>query len=371
MTITPEEVQLGWAVPPGRMLQRELDARDITQAQLAARAGLSAKHVNLVVKGHVPLSADMAVILEQVLGTSAEVWLRIEAGYRAQEARRDRRESLLTFTSWTQKFPRDVLEAKGVLAEGDPTEARITKLLGFFGVASPDAFEKTWLAPQAAYKRSQIHTIDPYLTALWLRLAETQASDLIDTAAVFDASRLRRVGHDLPRLTRKPIDEGFQAAQAALLTAGVALVFVPEIRNTRISGVSRWIGSHPMIAVTSRYKFFDSFWFTLLHEVGHLLLHPKRGTYIDYTGKATDDADLLESAASDYAQATIVPREHLARVVKAETVDELVAIADELQVSPGVLAGQRAYLTDDWGGPLASLRERGDLEEVLGAIGRS
>lgn len=64
----PNEAALDWADPPGRMLQRELDAQGLTQSQLATRTGLSTKHVNLVVKGTALLSPDVAISLEQVLG---------------------------------------------------------------------------------------------------------------------------------------------------------------------------------------------------------------------------------------------------------------------------------------------------------------
>lgn len=66
-----QDAGFDFAPRPGRILQRELDERSISQAQLAARTGLSTKHINLVIKGTAPLSPDVAVMLEQVLGTSA------------------------------------------------------------------------------------------------------------------------------------------------------------------------------------------------------------------------------------------------------------------------------------------------------------
>lgn len=365
-TYTPEEPQFDWAVRPGRLLQRELDAREISQAQLAARTGLSTKHINLVIKGNAALSPDVAVTLEQILGTSAETWLRMEAGYQAHEARIHRRESLAGYAEWAASFPRDILVNRGVIAAGDSVQNVVSKLLDFFAVATPMAFKKTWIEPQASYKRSQLHVIDPNLTALWLRLAETQASLLLEEAAPeYDAARLRDAAARIPALTVEDIGDAFRHAQGALLKAGVALVFVPEIKSTRICGVSKWIKGHPMIAVTSRYRTFDSFWFTLLHEIGHVLLHPKRGTYIDYTGKANDNEDAHETAANEFAEDSLVPREYRSKIIAATTPAAVIRIAKSLGVSPGVIAGQRAFLTGEWGGPTAKLRSRGDLEEVL------
>lgn len=365
-TFTPEETSLDWAVPPGRMLQRELDARAISQAQLAARTGLSTKHVNLVIKGNASLSPDMAVTLEQVLGTPAEIWLNLEAAYQAHEVREQRRQSLAGFADWASKFPRAVLVERGVISKGDDGQTVVQKLLAFFTVASPSAFEKTWLEPQASYKRSQLHAIDPWLTALWLRLAEVEAEALLAEAPSYDAARLQKVAAKIPSLTVEDIGDAFNHAQRLLLSAGTALVFVPEIKTTRICGVSRWTNGQPMIAVTSRYRTFDSFWFTLLHEIGHVLLHPKRGTYIDYTGKAQDNEDSQETAANNFAEDTLIPRSARADVVAADTPRAVTQLAARLGVSAGVVAGQRAFLTGEWAGPIAKLRSRGDLEEVLG-----
>lgn len=367
-TYRAEEPALDWAPHPGRMLQRELDARGISQAELAARAGLSTKHVNLVVKGNASLSSDVAVTLEQILGTPAEFWLSLEAAYQAQEIRAQRRESLASYSEWASRFPRDLLVARRVISAREAATEIVAKLLRLFRVASPSAFEKTWLEPQASYKRSQLHQIDPYLTALWLRLAEIEADDLLTNAATYDPDALREVAAKLPPLTTMEIADGFREAQRLLLGAGVALVFVPEISSTRICGVSRWVGGHPIIAVTSRYKTFDSFWFTLLHEIAHILMHPRRSTYIDFTGKAQDNTDARESDANSFAEETLIPLAIRSRVIAATTPEEIVDIANHLGISAGVVAGQRAFLTNDWGGAIAKLRSRGDLEIELGQV---
>lgn len=87
----------------------------------------------------------------------------------------------------------------------------------------------------------------------------------------------------------------------------MVLVFVPEMPNTRISGVSRWIDGTPLIAVTSRYKSLDGLWFTILHEIAHVLLHLKRSTFVDDGFKADDDADLQEAAANTFAESHLIP----------------------------------------------------------------
>ena len=362
---TPKDAQFDFAPRPGRLLQRELDEQSISQAQLAARAGLSPKHVNLVIKGTAPLSPDVAVSLEQILGTSAETWLRMEATYQAHQARAQKRESLTDFVDWASSFPRQSLLDRKLIAKTDSGPELAGKLLNFFGVVSKSAYEKTWLEPQASYKRSQLHSIDSNLTALWLRLSELHASELVTRAGAFDADKLRAVATTIPKLTVQPIGDAFTEAQALLLDAGVVLVFVPEIPNTRISGVSRWINGTPMIAVTSRYKSLDGLWFTILHEVAHVLLHPKRSTFVDDGFKADDNADSQEAAANKFAESHLIPASHEARLESATTPDDILAIARDLNISPSVVAGQWAFRKQTWGGPIAKLRQKVDLSGFL------
>jgi HTH-type transcriptional regulator/antitoxin HigA len=363
-TYIATDTQFDFAPRPGRLLQRELDARAISQAQLAARTGISTKHINLVIKGNAALSPDVAVTLEQILGTSAETWLRLEAAHQAHEARSERRNAFAGFVDWANSFPRQLLIDRKVIDRADSGPDLVAKLLAFFSVASPSAYAKTWLEPQASYKRSQIHSIDPNLTALWLRLSELHAAGLIADAPTYDSAKLQAAAALLPKLTLNGVGRAFTKAQELLLDAGVVLVFVPEIPNTRISGVSRWINGKPMIAVTSRYKALDSLWFTLLHEIAHVLLHPKRSTFIDGF-KADDDADAQETAANAFAEDHLIPPAYRAQLTATTTVEGIVSLANVLGVSPSLVAGQWAFRTNTWGGPIAKLRKKFDLAELL------
>lgn len=240
------------------MIQEALESQRFTQADVAARASISAKHLNQVIKAHVPLPPEVAISLERVLGVPADHWLALEATWQAHRARESSHASFAGLASWLQKFPADVLRDRKIVDTQAPVASRADRLLRFFQVADTAAFDKVWLAPQASYKRSQKFTIDPYATALWLRLAEVAAEDSRDDCSPYDAGRLRSVARMILPLTREPIRTGFKAGQSLLKKAGVLLVFVPEIADTRITGVSRWLASNnPVIALSGRYKFLD------------------------------------------------------------------------------------------------------------------
>jgi HTH-type transcriptional regulator / antitoxin HigA len=364
MRYIPRQFEPDWALTPGTMIQKTLEDLRFTQADVAARASISAKHLNQVIKAHVPLSPEVAVALERVLGVPADHWLALEATWQAHKARESSQLSFAGLASWLSHFPTDVLRERKIVDTQAPVASRADALLRFFQVADTTAFDKVWLAPQANYKRSQKFTIDPYATALWLRLAEVAAEHSSDGCPSYDASKLRSIARKLLPLTREPIRSGFNSAQALLKNAGVLLVFVPEIADTRITGASRWLTSnHPVIALSGRHKFLDIFWFTLLHEIGHILLHPKRATYLDIDG-AHDDADKQETAANSFASELILD-EALRRELPALTTDdELKSLARRAGVSEGVIAGQYGHATTNWR-KFGKLRPRADLATAL------
>src|SRR5438445_13596747 len=78
-----------YAVPPGETIAELLEAREMTQTQLAKRLGVSLKHVNQVINGAASISAELALGLEKVAGVSAAFWLNRESLYRADLARQE------------------------------------------------------------------------------------------------------------------------------------------------------------------------------------------------------------------------------------------------------------------------------------------
>lgn len=81
-----------WGVHPGGTLREFLEERGMTQTALAEQSGWTLKHINQVIQGHVAISADFALMLEEELGNeearpSAEFWYTLQANYDLAVAR--------------------------------------------------------------------------------------------------------------------------------------------------------------------------------------------------------------------------------------------------------------------------------------------
>lgn len=66
---------------PGRILNRELEARGWTQKQLAENMGYSVELIGEIIHGNIEITPEIAAKLSQVLGTSTEFWITLEVNY--------------------------------------------------------------------------------------------------------------------------------------------------------------------------------------------------------------------------------------------------------------------------------------------------
>ena len=75
---------------PGQVLDKVyMTEMKLNQTALAAKCKCSPRKINEIVNGKRGISPEFAIVLEKVLGTSAEMWVRMQAEYDLWAARRD------------------------------------------------------------------------------------------------------------------------------------------------------------------------------------------------------------------------------------------------------------------------------------------
>src|SRR5207249_2907105 len=156
------------------------------------------KHVNQMIRKSIGISPDVAVLLERALNVPADFWNRADAAFEEFEARQRATKALAEYTGWANQFDRSTLVRHRVINASDTGTILVEKLLKFFQVATPTAFEQTWLQPSVSFRRSQAFTIHEPNTALWLRLVERCAST--QPVAAFNPRLLRKAAKAIPAL---------------------------------------------------------------------------------------------------------------------------------------------------------------------------
>ncbi|HAM44746.1 MAG TPA: addiction module antidote protein, HigA family [Propionibacteriaceae bacterium] len=328
-----------YAVHPGEILGERLAAYGMSQTELARRIGMSTKTLSQIVNGKAPVTPETAIQLERVLGVSARLWTGLDASYRLLEARTVAAQQLVAHGEWARGFPYAELVRRGVVESTRDISERASELLEFFGVGSVDAWHAEYGSLQVAFRRSPAFNPSPEATACWLRLAELQAMDT--ECAPFDERAFMSCLRDARSISRGLLASCDVALRERCATAGVALVFVPELRGTHVSGAARWLNpAKAMMALSLRHKTDDHFWFSLFHEAGHLLRDSKKAVYLDSGDEGFSCVD--EEQANRFACDFLIPPDAYRRFVVRHCFSELSVcrFSDEIGVTAGIVVGR-------------------------------
>lgn len=75
------------ATHPGTIIRDEIEARNVTQKQLAIDIGVLPTFLNEIINGKRPITADFALLLEKTLEIPAELWMKFQSQYQIDLAR--------------------------------------------------------------------------------------------------------------------------------------------------------------------------------------------------------------------------------------------------------------------------------------------
>lgn len=314
----------------GRRLADRVAAVGWTATQAAEALDLSLDQYAELLNGALEPSNALAARLAHELGDEPEDWLMLGARPRAQVVNSG-------WGSVATEFNGDALKALRDRGYVSVTRARpavlAEQLAAFFGCGPEDAASGV----RAAFRQSAAHPVDPEAVAVWLRLAERQARWLAETEDVpaLDLAGLRKLMPHLVQVGRQDPAAYLLQVQQDLADVGVALVFQADVPGTRLSGAC-WSSAdtYAVVALTLRGRRDDMFWWTMFHELGHVLLGHDR---VVESEEATDPA--LERDADALAKSLLLP-DGWSKSLRVHSAVAVQALADELRVPAGVLVGQ-------------------------------
>lgn len=121
----------------------------------------------------------------------------------------------------------------------------------------------------------------------------------------------------------------------AFLDAGVIFVILPNLPGSKINGATKKIGDNIMLMVNDRRLYADSFWFTLFHEIGHIMNGDYGISFERETGEQEDAAD-------KYAQDTLILPDEYEEFVKRNefSINAIRQFATQIDRDPGIVLGR-------------------------------
>lgn len=298
---------------PGETIRETIEELNISQKELAARTGLTAKTVSQLINGKAPITPNIADKLEYVTGVPCVIWLNLENNYRLflKQQKAQEKANLEEAREFASQFPYADLVKQGVCPATRNAAERKDALLRFFAVSDTMAYQKTYISPiEGAARVGFSKCWNAHAFASWLRLAEIKAQKI--STDEFTPDKLETAVREIRKYVVADISSVWEKVQDILATAGVAAVVEPELKECHIFGFSRFIEPQKALLVLSlRGKRVGSFWFNLFHELCHLLKHSKKKTFYNFDcqthGKHAEAADDEEEAEADkYSRDTLI-----------------------------------------------------------------
>ncbi|NEO97843.1 MAG: HigA family addiction module antidote protein [Symploca sp. SIO2E9] len=262
--------------PPGRILMRELEARGWTQKDLAEITERPTQTINAIIQAKKQITPETALDLGEAFGTSAEFWTNLEMNYRLHLARKENQARNTTRKSRLYSLaPISELIKRGWIEASDSIEDLEKQICDFFGIDSIE--EQPKLAIN--FRCSQERNPEANAQLAWAKQVENLAKQ--QTVSQFNREQLQAAIPSILAFAEQP--EDLKQIPELLLSLGVHFVIVPHLNKTYLDGAMFYLAEHPVVALTLRYDRIDAFWFTFMHELGHIV-SGHQGSYLDDFG---------------------------------------------------------------------------------------
>lgn len=185
----------------------------------------------------------------------------------------------------------------GFFSSKDDTDLLLNKILSFFGFDSINDFELELNKP--LYSSSKRNFSDK-MKDFWVKSA-FQTFKIINNPNSYDRSRLKSLIVKIKPYSRD-LKNGLFTVCKALYNVGVTVVFQDYLSTTQVRGATFIIDGKPCIVLTDYMKNYSTLWFTLLHELYHVLFDFDLIETNNF--HLTGDADLflIEEKADSFAR---------------------------------------------------------------------
>jgi len=290
-------------IHPGETLKEALENKGMTQRELALRTGVKEPHISGIVNCRKPISASLAKKLEYALGIDASFWIALQANHDKE---------LVDFEEFNQISSQEIgiahtlgeivkyAKALDLLECPAQDSALVIELRRLLNVSNLAHIVE--LSQVGAYRLATSANVDPVILFAWLRICDLiTKTQIIDS--VLDTVTLRQ---KLPLLRSLAFEDGDTIRlklKEYLAECGVRFAIVKHFTGAPVHGViTRRFDGTLNLVMTVRGKSADIFWFTLFHEIGHILNGDVAERLVDYEA-VTNEA---ERRANEFATNVLI-----------------------------------------------------------------
>lgn len=341
------------AFHPGYYIKEIVEESGLTQEDFAKRLDTTPKNLSLLIRGEQSLSIDIAMKLSRMIGTSVSYWLNLQNAYDALIAEFKSKEELaqerLIFSILDYKYFREYFNLPDLPRKIDE---QIVQVRNFLNVATLTVLKKPDMAVSFRSATGEMSEANIVKANTMVQIATNIA--LKTEAPKFNRSLFEEAVRYALTLT-KDHSIFYPLIKEAFCKAGVILVILPNISGSKINGATKKVGNHIMLLVNDRRLNSDTFWFTLFHEIGHIMSG-------DYGISFDLESGEQEEIADKFAEDMLIPCDQYQQFIAENRFDiqSIRRFAKRIDRDPGIVLGRLLndgkVNYDDWS--LNSLRHK-------------
>ena len=330
------------AFHPGYYIADVIEDMGISQAEFATRMGTTAKTLSQLINGQANISNDLAKKLSVMLGTSLDVWQNLQNTYDQKlieiQLAKDIDAQAELVKEIDYKYFIDVVG----LPTARSIKDKVANLCKFFRVADlrimlKEDFLVNFRTSSTCNKMK--HIIN---SRAWIQTA-MNLSKSIETKP-YNAAKLKGYLPELRGMTLKEPEEFLPRMNEIFAECGIAFVLLPHLKNSGVNGAVKWVTEDRVVlAMNNRGLNADKFWFSLFHEIKHVLQQKIKMVFISTTVEEMMDINNnLEIEADKFATNYLISPADYKKFApsKYTSDDEIVEFANTIGIHPGIVAGR-------------------------------
>ncbi|MCF7931860.1 MAG: HigA family addiction module antidote protein [Acholeplasmataceae bacterium] len=321
-------------IHPGETIDEIIEDRHISQKELAIRTGFTEKHISTVVNGKKSISAKLALGLEKALGIPSSFWKNLQMNYDLEvEAFNE----MNNISQEEMDIAKDIIGPVEVLTHqkmnGSSPSFAVWSLRRILGVSQLAAIEKL----NSGFYRGQFNVDNnQFIMYTWQYLSEKECEGQTDQP--LDIDHLQRRLIDLKKVMLIESNRHVETIREILNACGVLFTVNKHVRKAPINGLTvKTKSGKVMIAMTIRNKYVDTFWFSLFHEIAHVI----HGDYLINQSNSETSASIEEAADAFAKKILINPKHYEDFIEKGDfTEEKIINFAKENQILPTIVVGR-------------------------------
>ncbi|CAA0182882.1 helix-turn-helix domain-containing protein [Tenacibaculum maritimum] len=326
------------------LFNKRIQELGITQSRAEAMLGIEKKSLNSILNKEAKRVDIITIIkLAQFLNLPVDdfvkVYLQELPSEQIGDLERAKRNNFIV-----QNFDLPQLHKSKFISSKTDYDSIENRITSFFGLESIYEFAKEIVTP--AYSRTKRSSSD-LMREFWVQSALSQFK-LLENPNEYSREKLIDLIPKIRPYTRN-VKKGLVTVVKALFSVGITVIYQESLPNISVRGATFVVNGKPCIVINDLYKRYPTLWFSLMHEIHHVLYDFDEIKQVKYHLTGEPDLWLKEERANDFA------REYLFSYKRSKYIEPFIneavlvrEYAEKSQVHSSIIYNFYMYDNNNW-----------------------